>query len=150
MVTRVSIGSRRITSGTRGSVAGATRDIRAQFKGIETRLRETISNIKDATPDAVRHGLQPIFDKSQEYVPVDTMELKNSGYLEVRESSHKVEAEIGYARGGHPHYAVIVHEDPDLQHKSPTRSKFLEQAINEKFSGVKSRILSALRSALNG
>jgi len=119
-----------------------------QFTAIKRRLRKIIKDIKDATPDAVVYGLQPIFDESQRLVPVDTGDLKASGYLEVVKSGGTVRAEVGYTRGGKPKYAGAVHERLDQGHQAPTQAKFLEHAVDKHINNVGPRIAEFLgRSA---
>ncbi len=111
-----------------------------QFKVIMRRLRKIVKDIEEATPDAVIHGLQPIFDESQRLVPVKTGDLKASGYLEERSSGKTVRVEVGYARGGKPTYAGAVHERLDVAHDAPTQAKFLEHAVDKHIDEVGPRI----------
>lgn len=150
MVTRTSIGYRRIPSQTRASNAAATRSLREQFRQVEKNLKALIASIEDATVPAVRAGLKPIFKRSQELVPVDTGALKQSGFLVVQRTKGKIQAEIGYARANKPNYAVFVHENLNMRHKAPTQAKFLERAIDEEFPKVHGIIVSYLRSRLRG
>lgn len=130
----------------RPSVAAATADVRGQMNAIIKNLEKVIVGIQDATVDAVRYGLQPIFDKSQVYVPVDTSELKNSGYLVVEKRGDNVEAEIGYGKGGKPYYAPFVHEDLESSHAAPTQAKFLERAIDQHREEILPRIAMRIKS----
>lgn len=77
----------------------------------------------------VRKAAAFILDKSQDLVPVDTGELKESGHVEARgqEASVVYEAE----------HAVIVHEDLEARHEPPTQAKFLEQPLREYRQEVK-------------
>ncbi len=151
MVTRTSIGYRRIPASTRASTAAATRSVRAQFRQVERNLKELIASIESATIPAVRAGLKPIFKRSQELVPIDTGKLKQSGFLVVqRNSKRKIQAEVGYARRNRPNYAVFVHENQNMSHKAPTQAKFLERAIDEELPKARGRIVSYLRSHIRG
>ena len=93
-------------------------------------LKKVIARIENVTPEAIRFGLQPIFEESQRLVPVDTSRLKSSGFIETRQRVGGVSAEIGYGRFGIPHYAGFVHEMIDIPHAPPTRAKYLEAAVN--------------------
>ncbi len=125
------------------SSASYTRQIRAQIKEIEEALSEFASAVEDQAPEIVENALRPTFEKSQKYVPVDTGDLKKSGFLEVRKTDRGiVKAEIGYGKGGKPPYAVFVHERTDLKHKSPTRAKFLQAALEEDFHQIQKRLVN--------
>ena len=129
----IQVGRQRVTRAVSGpGEAGYIRMIRGQMDGIVKNMVKLIEGIENATPDAIRHGLQPIFDTSQELVPVDTSRLKDSGYVEVRTEGRggRVRAEIGYGLHGKPFYAGIVHERLDLRHAAGKQAKFLETAIN--------------------
>ncbi len=128
----IQVGRVRVTRVTSPSEAGYVRSIRGQMAVIVKNMMKLIEGVENATPDAIRFGLQPIFDTSQELVPVDTGRLKRSGYLEVRTEKRggRVRAEIGYGLHGKPHYAGIVHERLDLRHATGKQAKYLEHAIN--------------------
>jgi len=150
MVVKASIGLRRIPKGTRSSIAGATRNTREQIAVLKDNLEKVIDGIKEATPEAIEDALRPVFELSQVYVPVDTKALKESGYLIVQEGSRKIVAEVGYARGGRPFYAVFVHEMVDLHHAPPTQALFLQKAIQEEGTAkkIEDRIVKSLTRAI--
>ncbi|KKL66944.1 hypothetical protein LCGC14_2139930 [marine sediment metagenome] len=133
---RFRVGRQRLTSGVDTSTAGYTRQIRSQMKSIEQSYTRFLGTVEATTEVAVRTALQPVFDRSQELVPVDTGKLKASGYLETRVSRGRVVGEVGYGRGGNPHWAPRVHEDLDVFHEPPTQAKYLEQAANEHAAGM--------------
>ncbi len=129
----IQVGRQRVTRAVSGpGEAGYIRSIRAQMAIIQKNMLKLVKGIEGATPDAIRFGLQPIFDESQRLVPVDTSKLKHSGYVEVRTEgrSGRVRAEIGYGLYGRPFYAGIVHERLDLRHAKGKQAKYLEAAIN--------------------
>ena len=77
--------------------------------------------------EAVKKCLDVIHRKADQYVPVDTGELKGSVVKEVKGVGFNAKGVIGYAA---PH-AIYVHEDLTKTHQSPTCAKFLERAIRE-------------------
>ncbi len=133
---RFRVGRQRLNSGVTSSDAGYTRDIRRQMKGIEGSYTRFLKTVDAATEAAVRAALQPVFDASQDLVPVDTGKLKASGYLVTRMSRGRIVGEVGYGKGGNPHWAPRVHEDLDVFHEPPTQAKFLEQPANEHAAGM--------------
>lgn len=128
---RFRVGPQRVTTGLAPWQAGYARAVRSQMVTVEKSYTRLLQTLRADTPEAIRRMLQPVFDRSQELVPVDTGVLKNSGYLEIRERRGTSVGEIGYGKGGIPHYAAKVHEDMDVFHAPPTQAKFLEQAADE-------------------
>lgn len=125
--------------------AAYTRQMREQMRSIEGQIRSIIKDIESATPEALEAALRPTFELSQKYVPVDTGKLKRSGFLESVSGDRKIpRVVIGYGKRGRPPYAVFVHERTDLRHKSPTRSKFLQAAVEEDIDNIRRRLLSSL------
>lgn len=122
---------------TYGSRAATTRRFQAsareQMAEIIRRYRNLINRLKTVTPEAMEEALQPVYDKSQEYCPVDTGALINSGVVEITKTSGG--KTVGYIKYGDAvaWYAAIVHERMDLNHEPPTRAKFLQSALEEEF-----------------
>ena len=126
--------------------ANYTRQMRTQMKGIEANLKEVLNAIEEHSVGALDRILRPTFELSQKYVPVDTGDLKASGFLEVSTSSAgRVNATIGYGKGGRPPYTVFVHEMTEVHHTPPTRSKFLQAAIEEDLDDIQGRIAEEYR-----
>lgn len=125
------MGRERKTVAIHPSEADYIDSVRRQMVKIEKNLKKVVDHIEGVTPDAMRFGLVPIFDRSQELVPVDTYRLKNSGFIEVRQVTAGAQAVVGYGRYGRPHYATVVHERLDLRHAKGKQAKFLEAAVNE-------------------
>ncbi len=128
---RFRVGTQRIAAGLTPWQSGYTRAIRNQMKSVEESYTRLIEVLQADTPKAIKQMLRPVYNRSQELVPVDTGALKSSGYLEVVKRRGQYAGEVGYGRGGNPPYAVLVHEDLDVPHVPPTQAKFLEQAADE-------------------
>ncbi len=133
---RFRVGTQRIATGLTPWQSGYTRAIRAQMKSVEESYTRLIEMLRADTPKAIKQMLRPVYDRSQELVPIDTGVLKRSGYLEVVTRRGQYAGEVGYGRGGNPPYAVLVHENLDAQHAPPTQAKFLEQAADEHISDM--------------
>lgn len=119
---------------------------KAGFAEVLAGFDEFIQDLEErVTPEVMVEALKPTFQLSQTYVPVDSGELHNSGYLEIVRRSGRRVAEMGYGKGGSAPYAAYVHERTDLAHKSPTRSKFLQAALDEDYYNVLTRIVAGLR-----
>lgn len=139
------VGRQRITKNTTPFEASYVRDVNAQFASIMKNMQKVVDTIDNITPDILIDALQPTFEKSQEYVPVDTGELKKSGFLEKDFSTKHPRVLIGYGRGGFPHYAAHVHERVDIPHEAPTRAKFLSSALQEDAVVIQDRIIAGLK-----
>jgi hypothetical protein len=72
-----------------------------------------------------------VLELSQDYVPVDTGDLKASVSLTHDGSGFEVVYTIGY----HTDYAVFVHEITEYYHRPPTGAKYLSRAVTEVVNG---------------
>jgi hypothetical protein len=121
--------------------------IRLQWRTILANINKALDGTVGATPDALMYAVLPIFEKSQHYCPVKTGRLKRSGFCRQKAAAGRSQAkvEIGYAEGGDPHYAFIVHEDMTARHEGDTRAKFLQSAIDEGKDDIIPRVADYLR-----
>lgn len=88
---------------------------------LERRLRSMKRKITANVRRGIYQAAEFILDKSQDIVPVDVGELKESGHLEKKGN----EVAIVYEA----EHAVIVHEDLEARHAPPTQAKYLEQPL---------------------
>jgi hypothetical protein len=117
---------------------------------LEKNLSKVINYLEDdAALIAIDAALDPIFATSQYYVPVDTGKLKKSGFKEVGTFRGRPRGIVGYAKGGDPHYATIVHEDMEMSHKPPTSAKFLERAFKEEQDEALRRAAESLKKVFD-
>lgn len=87
--------------------------------------------VDEASEQATTEVADIIFEASQDAVPVKTGALKKSGFVDTDGS----QAVIGYDK----EYASIVHE---------TKTKFLEDAIKEKFAIIQTKIAQIFKGGL--
>lgn len=148
MVTGIKLKMGKVNVRTTGfpSEANFVKQVNQGMRALEKNLLWVIEQFEDVTPDIMKDALQPIFDKSQEYVPKRTRALMNSGYVEVVERRGRPYVELGYAAGGKPDYAAYVHENTEMPHAAPTRAKFLEAAINEEIGTTIDRLEAGYRN----
>lgn len=128
----------------------ATMDVRVQMVDIQKRFEQVIDSIEGVTEDAIEAGLQMILDASQELVPVDTGALKASGFIRVFRTRGRVSGVVGYAAGGNPYYAAIVHENLEMYHAPPTQAKFLEEAVNRNEHAFRDIVVAHMETSVNG
>lgn len=137
---KLTMGVERMRKPRYASEADFVEQVNAQMQAVKDELLSVFDQISDVTPDIMYNALEPTFDKSQEYVPVDKGPLKASGYLEVTGTGKSARVEMGYAKGGNPPYAVYVHEMTGFHHEHPTRAKFLQSAIQEDYDDLIGRL----------
>lgn len=145
MTINIQVGRVRIHPNTGIHEAAYTRSIRVQMRVITANMKKIVEGVHDLTPEAIKYGLQPMFDESQILVPVDKGVLKRSGFLKTRKTSKGAEAVMGYGRFGRPYYTGIVHERLDVAHAAPTQAKFLESAIKKHIGRFLPRVTEYIR-----
>lgn len=109
---------------------GALKSARASMQDVVQNYAKLVRHLKGITPDALRNALDPVFLKSQIYVPVSTGTLKETGQIRVEGVGDTLEGSITYG-DARAWYAAIVHEYVWLNHESPTRAKYLQAAMEE-------------------
>ena len=135
-----SVGRVRVTGSAKISERGYIRSIRKQMDAIIGNVKKAIKHIKEVTPEALVFGIQPVFDLSQELVPIDTGDLKASGFIETRETSSGAQVFVGYGRHGRPFYAGFVHERLDVRHAAGKQAKFLQAAVDQRIDDFSRRV----------
>lgn len=136
----------KLSVGTRAGHRYNSADLRRQLDRLTQNFQGLEQHMTTQSPEVLFEALEPTFEKSKTYCPEKTGALVNSGYLEVRQSKKGAQAEIGYARGGSPHYAIYVHEAP-VYHAPPTRWKWLQFALQEDEEQIRQRVLSGYSRA---
>jgi hypothetical protein len=130
--------------------ANYMQSFRDQAKALQDTLKNILQQFSDASPELVIDALQPTFEKAKMYCPKDTGRLVASAYLESVGFRGQPRVEMGFARGGNPYYAVVVHENLEMRHEPPTQAKFLEQAVNEDLPEIEKRIVANYTKFMNG
>ena len=144
------IGRQQIGRGISPVQGNYVESIRVQMKMIVENMKRVVDHIDRVTPEAIVFGLEPVFVESQRLVPVDTGDLKRSGFIEARQTSTGTHAEIGYGRFGRPAYAAEVHEILFFRHAPPTQARFLSQAVDTKIDDFRRRIELFYRKTMKG
>lgn len=107
-------------------------------------LNDFVKGVNEITPEVLADAMEETFGKALEYTPVDSGKLRESGYLETRSYHGRHIVAIGFGKGGKPSYAIYVHELP-YAHEAPTRSKFLEAALDEDYYAILNKIPRLMR-----
>ena len=142
---RITVGRVTMGRGLSPAMDNYVEIMREQMKVVVNNMKRAVAHIEGVTAESLRFGLQPIFDKSQQLVPVDTGDLRRSAFIEVRKRAGHAEAVIGYARYGHPNYAALVHERLDFAHQKGKQAKFLEAAVNQHLGDFERRVVLFIR-----
>jgi hypothetical protein len=118
------------------------------MNALENNFRQWVLHLRGQSGEVLRAALAPTLEKAKKYCPKKTGALRKSAYLEVQRQGAfgSYVAEIGFARGGVPEYAIYVHEVPYM-HAAPTRWKFLQAAIEEDSARIQRDIALGFRRA---
>lgn len=122
------------------SEAGYVEAMRAQSKAMTDALLGILKDLEEVSIPIMLDALAPTKALAEYYTPKDTHALVNSAYLVENSFRGKPRVELGFARGGHPHYAAYVHENLAMGHAEPTSAKFLERAMKEDMDNIRARI----------
>lgn len=104
-------------------------------------LRATRAQLLPALGRALHAEAAPVFDRSQDLVPVDTSALQRSGALHQPEiGGNSVSVEISYGDAATADYAEKVHEDLSVRHMPGRQAKFAELPFVEGAKGMGERV----------
>lgn len=109
------------------------------------RVKERFATNEDAMRRRITVGLKRcgllLQRASQEIVPVDTGNLKNSSFTRSSgDNTDKPEVTVGYTAN----YGIYVHENLDARHKEGKQAKFLEEPARTKVSEMRAELLAAV------
>lgn len=138
------MGSRYSRQHHAASIRALTEQFHKETGSILEALDEFVEGVKGDIPEILVEALEPTFGKALEYCPQDSGDLRASGYLEAEKYRGGSRAVIGFGKGGQPDYAIYVHELP-YAHEAPTRSKFLQAALDEDYFSIVSSIPRLIR-----
>lgn len=117
-----------------------------------TKLNELLIKGGPRAATALGQGLYKeaaqVFEQSQQEVPVDTGNLRNSGILGLPFTENgQMVVEISYG-GAAADYAIFVHEDLEARHQPGKKAKFLEGPLKRQTKGMSTRLTSAVVKGL--
>jgi hypothetical protein len=145
----INVGLKRVPKASSTYQAAFTRSTRESMAAIIENYRSLVNAIRDATPQILHDIMEPVFDLSQLYCPVKTGKLQDSGRISAHETGTRVRVDISYGDGANVPYAAIVHERTELAHAPPTRSKYLQAALEESLDDIKEGIVQAYGDIIN-
>ncbi len=132
-----------MATGTTGQVTGIDAALRD--------LRTTRAKFLPALGRALYAEAAPVFDRSQDLVPVDTSALQKSGELHKPEvSGNSVSVEISYGDAATADYAERQHEDLSIRHMPGRMAKFLEIPFVEGAKGMGERVGARVAREIGG
>lgn len=108
-----------------------TKSARTSMSEIIKRYSDLITSLELATPTILANAMQPVYNRSQIYVPKKSGALMASAQLTVgTDERGRPMISLTYGDAETP-YAALVHELVYLNHESPTRAKYLQNAMEE-------------------
>lgn len=143
---KLSVGRQFVFSSNSSASGALTRQARSQFQVIEDNYAKFVQHMGNEAPQILKEAMEPTFDKSKEYCPKDSGTLVNSGFMEVESFRGGARLELGYAKNNKPSYAIYVHEMP-YAHDAPTRSKWLQAAVDEDRNDIEARFIQLTKIA---
>ena len=108
----------------------------------------------DRYPAAMANGIHKALVKagllllraSQKIVPVDTGNLRSSGFTRADGTGWDTKVTVGYTAS----YAVFVHENLDNKHKKGKQAKFLEEPARAMHPQLQQMIRDEVQKGLKG
>ena len=100
------------------------------IRGVDSVIKnfnKKLSEIKDASKDSIRDVALDLISKAKERAPLDTGDLRGSGFTEFKESSTEYVARVGFTEP----YALVQHEDLTFKHPQGGEAKYLENPLKE-------------------
>jgi len=132
--------------------------VNSNFKAVKSKLmafsRDIDNAVKNAMEEALREIAKQIFEKSQEYAPMDEGHLRESAKIhEIQWEGNVVKTSISYGNEK-VNYAFFVHEDmpsavsPKKYTTDGTGPKYLQRAVEEIFTdeNVRKVFLKAIKN----
>jgi hypothetical protein len=104
-------------------------------------LAKTKRNDGEAIADGLYVCAVTLYKKSQELVPVDTGDLKESGRVWQYGTGFNARATVEYVND----YAVPVHEILTAEHAPPTQARYLADAVHKSRGTMAARLKRELR-----
>jgi hypothetical protein len=127
----------------------ATQDARLNMANIIAEYTKLLRKFKVLSPAACETALKPIFKRAQYLVPEDTGALWESGQLTSGVNSKGAAyADITFGNE-EAWYAALVHEYTWQKHEAPTRSKYLQVAMEEGLGAVMDTLKAEYSKALH-
>jgi hypothetical protein len=84
-------------------------------------VRASVTGLAAALPEIVRDVAEDLLSESRDEVPIDQMDLSNSGKVTVAGSAPVVEGAVSYDTP----YAVIQHEAEEFRHQDGRKARYL-------------------------
>lgn len=140
------MGSRQARASYGGASNALTAAFRSSMAEVLNNYDRFVDHIEGATPHIIKAAVEPTLRKAEVYCPADTGALRASKYLEVETQRGRHIVAVGFGKNGKPDYAIFVHEMP-YRHEAPTRSKFLQTALQEDQNLFEGRIAKGMKLA---
>ena len=108
-----------------------------------SKIPQATQAIISAANSGALEGMQLVYNKSQQIVPLDETPLQKSGTLKQEGNT----TAIGYGTGESADYAVIQHENLQYRHAPGRQAKYLEQPFRELTPQILAKIRDSIKAA---
>ena len=110
---------------------------------VQKKMNQAIGGIINKNEKAIKDVCLDLLGKSKDLAPLDTGELRASGYAEFEKAKGRFVGEVGFGEI----YAAVQHEELEYQH-TDGEAKYLEKPLKENISKYASHI--AEKSKIGG
>ena len=107
-------------------------------------LRDLQGNIKGGVTDTLWKTTLDLQGKAQRFAPVDTGDLRGSGYSTVGEEEDLIVGEVGFSEP----YALEQHENVYFVHPKGGQAKYLESPLSENTKKYSQAIENAIKRGI--
>ena len=127
----------------------ASRNARIEgFGDLDRYLRRAAAQVLDAAEDALVIEANEMMTEAKYQTPVDDGTLRGSGTVfDARRTRNGVEIEMGFG-GAASDYAVVQHENLELDHGGVGNAKFLERPVLAGSRSLRKRLHDEIERAL--
>ena len=108
-----------------------------------SKLPQARKIILDAANKGALEGMNLVYDRSQDIVPLDETPLQKSGKVEQEDTT----TILSYGEGESAEYAVIQHENLQFRHAPGRQAKYLEQPFRELTPQILETIANKIKAA---
>lgn len=127
--------------------------IRGPVSNLMRNINRWSKHVMENADAVLYNAMVPAYNRSRLYCPKDTKLLVNSSVLATTvagERGGQATVSLSYGAGGAVWYAIYTHEMISYKHAAPTRAKFLESAIREQMSQIRTDLYKGARDLSGG
>lgn len=112
---------------------------------MQRNMARLLSRVKGATREGVEDVALDLQNKAVSLAPIDTGDLRRSGYTTFEQTADGYIGEIGFGTD----YALAQHENLEYRHPRGGQAKYLEQPFKENLSRYVRHIKDKAKGAID-